>query len=733
MSHKSTNNVGTHENAEIILARGLKARQQKKNEEAAAAFEELLKIAPDRFDAQANLANTYRDMGRPSDALVIYDNLLTKNSHVAALFYNKAVALRMLDQLPGALECLKRALALNPKFAAAECERGGVLHALKDIAKAEIAYDRAIFLEPKNSHYFNKRGNFFATIGAFHKALSDYSKALEISGMLIEPLNNRANLYRDLGRFEDALSDYDHALKINPGSVEVMINRANVLRDLGRHYEALGALDHAIRLNEAIPQAYLHRGKIYSDLGCPLKALNNFDLAIERKEEFWEAWFYKGATLREMGDHQGSLHCFSKINEDNQIEANLAAIGNHLFSLNHTAHLTPSECLVYANDFGSICRKLAKTIYTDYPHLSHTSKIRVGLVSGDFERHPVGYFLKNVLPYLSGDKIELHAFSNSSTDDDLTQELKNSFFAWHDVVHETAQQLAARIWAAGINILVDLSGHTNKSRLTSFAYKPAPLQVSWLGYCASTGLTEIDYIIGDRIVTPASEADHFVEKIWQLPDVYICFSEPDKDVPIGPLPALINGFITFGSFNKLSKLTDDVAEVWASVLKDVPGSRLMLKSPLLKDTETCSYIKQRFFRHGVDPQRLILEGASDYKTYLESYNKIDVMLDPFPYPGATTTLEGLWMGVPFVTMKGDRFLSRNGELIALHAGLSECISGDRIDYIRNAKRLASDLNELASLRTALRSRIVSSPLFNGRQFAQNLEDAFLSMWEQYRL
>jgi predicted O-linked N-acetylglucosamine transferase (SPINDLY family) len=282
-----------------------------------------------------------------------------------------------------------------------------------------------------------------------------------------------------------------------------------------------------------------------------------------------------------------------------------------------------------------------------------------------------------------------------------------------------------------IDILVDLSGHTGGNRLRLFARKPAPVQVTWLGYVATTGLQAMDYILCDRYLAPVNESDHFVEKPWYLPNTRLCFTPPQDEIVVGALPALTKGRVTFGCFNNLTKMNDAVVALWAQVLHAVPGSRLFLKSKQLNDPSLQRATLSRFAARGVAADRLALEGASSRAGYLAAYNRVDIALDPFPFTGGTTSVEGLWMGVPLITKRGDRFVAHQGESILHNVGLPEWIATDNDAYVAIAVARAADLSSLAALRVKLRSRLLASPLCDAPLFARNLEAAFRGMWQAY--
>lgn len=278
---------------------------------------------------------------------------------------------------------------------------------------------------------------------------------------------------------------------------------------------------------------------------------------------------------------------------------------------------------------------------------------------------------------------------------------------------------------------MDLSGHTDHNRLSMFAWKPAPVQASWLGYFATTGVGAIDYLIADSWTLPKSEEVNFTEKIWRLPETRLCFSEPEQTestLRVSALPALTNQYITYGCFNNLTKMNDVVVALWSRVLAAVPGSRLFLKAYQLKEVSERQRTIERFAAHGIGSERLILEGPNSREAYFSAYHKVDIALDPFPYTGGTTSAESLWMGVPVLTLAGERFLARQGVGLMMNAGLSEWVACDADDYVARAKSHAGDVQRLAALRGGLRQQVLDSPLFDAPRFAKHFEAALRDMW-----
>ena len=309
--------------------------------------------------------------------------------------------------------------------------------------------------------------------------------------------------------------------------------------------------------------------------------------------------------------------------------------------------------------------------------------------------------------------------------------LESSSDLWRDTSNCSDQELLELIAADGVDILVDLAGHTGGNRLPLFAQKAAPIQVTWAGYVGTTGLSTMDYLISDSNESPGYADDVTVERIVRLPDGYVCYAPPEYAPEIMPLPAYSNGYITFGCFNNLPKLNEDVIKLWSELLKRIPTSKIFLKTKSFNDQETRERYHQLFVNYGVELERVILEGDSRHPELLASYNRVDIALDPFPYSGGLTTLESLWMGVPVITLGGERFCSRHSLTHLTILGLTETIAADAETYITTALILAENLDHLAAMRSSLRPRMAASPLCNGVKFTRNLEAAYRSMWQAW--
>lgn len=360
--------------------------------------------------------------------------------------------------------------------------------------------------------------------------------------------------------------------------------------------------------------------------------------------------------------------------------------------------------------------------------------LRIGMVSGDFRAHPVGFFLESILELTDKQTIHLTAYSTQQNrEDDLTGKLQSLFQQWRDVAQLDDSELARKIQSDDIDILIDLAGHTAFNRCTVFAWKPAPVQVSWLGYFASTGIPGMDYFLTDPVSSPPGSEQQFTETLWYLPDTRLCFSPPalTQPIPVLPPPCLRNGFITFGCFQRPSKINDEVIRLWSQILQALPGSRMRLKCPSLNTEKTREAFLDHLAAKGLTRSLIDIEGKSSREEYLRSYGNVDIMLDTFPFPGGTTSCEALWMGVPTVTLNGETLIQRQGASLLTAAGMSDWIAETPDEYVTKAIRFARDPALLAQIRATQRLAIEASPVMDAPRFVRHLEKALLGMWDEH--
>ncbi|MBL8398216.1 MAG: tetratricopeptide repeat protein [Candidatus Accumulibacter sp.] len=594
-------------------------------------------------------------------------------------------------------------------------------------AAARLALQRAAQLLPTDAEIWDHLGvaeRLTANLGAAAQA---FERSLAIDSRRPETWINFGNLQSDLRQPGAALTSFQRALALNPDSAEAIGSVGSALRDLGQFAEAARYCQDLVDRRPDLAEGHCNLGNVQRDLGRYDEAIASYRQALALKPLLAEAHSGLGRALIDRGQIEEALSCYQQalaIRPDF-----LEAHSNLLKTLNHLGNHSPADCLQAARRFGEQAARRVDHPFRHQATPAAGAPLRVGLVSGDLRQHPVGYFLDNVVAEIDPTVVELHAYATHDAEDALSSRLRRHVAGWTSLSRLTDQEAARRIHADGIQALIDLSGHTAHSRLPLFAWRPAPLQVSWLGYFATTGLSEMDFLLADPQVVPPGEEHHFSEAVWRLPETYLCFTPPEVDISVNPLPALASGVVTFGCFNNLNKLNDHVLEVWAAILRALPEAKLLLKTASLGEETACEILRRRFHDLAVNADRLVLEGHSPRADLLAAYQRVDIALDPFPYPGGTTSVEALWMGVPVITRRGDRFLSHVGETVAVNAGLADWIAADDQRYVELALEHAADLPALAILRAGLRRRLLDSPLFDARRFARHFEAALFGMWQ----
>lgn len=598
-------------------------------------------------------------------------------------------------QLTQALQLYDQSISLSPSFARAHLNRGNVLLGIGDVAGAVSAFETALVHDPIYSAGHFNLGNAFVRAGRRQDALAAYQQAIVLKPDFVDAEVALGSVLDDLRQFTSAITHYRRALTLRPGYAEVHANLGKSLRELGRFEDALASYRRAVEINPAYVQGHLGLGN----------------------------------ALKDLGQLQDALACYRRALALDP--ASLDAQSNLLFLLNYE---DSPLALPEAQRYGALVAGRARC-FTQWSQKRDPERcLRIGLVSGDFRDHPVSYFLEGVLAALSHQttgRLEFFAYSNHFQCDPVTDHVKALCHGWCLTANLSDEALAQRIHDDAVDILIDLGGHTAHNRLPVFAWKPAPVQASWLGYFGTTGVAAIDYLIADPWTLPVGEESSFTEQIWRLPDTRLCFTAPQMDVEVSALPALTNGYLTFGCFNNISKMTTPVVALWARVLGAVPHSRLFLKSPQLNEHSVRLNVAEQFSAHGVGPERLIFEGLSSRAEYLACYQRVDIALDPFPYTGGTTTVEALWMGVPVLTLEGARFLARQGLGLLMNAGLPQWIASDYDDYVARATANGTDLKALALLRAKLRQQVLASPIFDATLFAYHFEIALRGMWQKW--
>lgn len=565
---------------------------------------------------------------------------------------------------------------------------------LNQLDKAEALYLQILTLSPKQVDTLTKLAFLYQKTDRIDLAISLFRKIARI-----EPTSKN---YTNLGQAlmgEEGIEFTRKAVELNPGDVAAHNNLGGLLLNSRRYKEAITCFEKVLHLNSQHEQA-----------------LSNIGLCLMAQSQYQQAAHYFRQSI--------AINPFAEL-----------SYMRLLFCLCFDTEAFPDIYLKEAQRLNAIWKTRAKPYHQWLcPQLASNQPMRIGLVSGDLGNHPVGYFLESFIQQTDKSKIEFFVYSTRAKvlEDDLSERIQEHVQQWSIIRALTDQQAAEKIHTDGIHILIDLAGYTTNSGISIFNWRPAPIQMSWLGYFASTGLECFDYFLADPIAVPNKNQFHFSEKVCYLPHTRLCFSPPNHNISqeLSELPALKNGFVTFGCFQHLSKVNDKILIQWAKILDKCPNSQLVIKNNQLSDPLVKAELLLRLKSFGIPKESIILEQGSPRAQYLEAYHHVDFMLDTFPYTGGTTTCEALWMGIPTLTLAGNTLLERQGMVFMSCVGLHDWIADNEDDYVQKAVNHALNLENLSHTRNTLRETMKKSPLVDAARFAKDIEVVFANICKE---
>ncbi|HUL91997.1 MAG TPA: tetratricopeptide repeat protein [Burkholderiales bacterium] len=594
-------------------------------------------------------------------------------------------------RLSEACERYRKAVAAAPGYARAHLNLGIGLEATGDAGGAIESFEAALALEPANPFANYNLGNLLFKRGDLDGAEVLLGNALRNRPDFPEALIALSNVHDARGNLQPAAAALEAALRLKPGYAGALHNYGTVLRKLGRLPEAEAALRHAI---EADPR-------------------------------FLPAYEALGGVLRGQSKIAEALECFAAARKLAPEKFELESA--ELFTLNCSESISGEALFARHKAFGERLEKAVPRRFQFSNAKVPERRLRIGYLSGDFWRHPVALF---ALPVIERHTHEVFCYSTGGIADEVTRAIAEGADVFRDAQAMSDDELAEAIHQDGVDILVDLSGHSGVFRLGVLARQPAPVQATWLGYLNTTGMTRVHYRICDAHSDPEGVADAFhTEALVRLPHSQWCYRPFIADIPVTDLPSKKNGFVTFGSFNHVSKLSPGIRSLWADVLGRVPDSRLLLagvpdgpaRDGLLADLE----------RGGISAARIATLPYAALDDYLRSVGGVDIALDTTPYSGGTTTCDALWMGVPVVALQGSRSISRSAASILCTVGLADWIAATPGDYVRLAAGSARDPARLEGLRGSLRQKMRLSPIMDETAFVRDLESAYRTMWRAW--
>ena len=683
-----------------------------RSKEATACYARALSIDGKCGAAYVNLANAYQRSNRLVEAIDVYRQALGIDPGQPRVHSNLGNALRLAGQFDQAIAACKRAIELDPSYAGAHVNLGAAVQAQGRDQDAAEHYKRAVALDERNSQALSNLGMVHQARGRLREAQRCYRSALDADPRCIDAIHNLGLTLRATGRMKAAESLFRRGLELDP-------NRIELHNALGNLYKRTGALDRAVRCYRRALELDGNSAETISNLGTAYLNLGRFNRAV--------ACCRKAMALKPSW---------------------AGAASNLLFARNYDGRLTPPQMVAEHRRWA---RMYTYAIRADTAHGNDPAPhraLRVGYVSPDFRRHPVAFFMLPILNHHDPRRVLTYGYAELEAPDAVSRKIRGLCHAWRPTRRLDDERVAQMVRDDRIDILVDLAGHTANNRLLVFAHKPAPVQVTWLGYPNTSGMEQIDYRLSDEVADPPGACTGGPERLVYLEQGVCCFTAPHpagskRDAEPAPgqrstgsLPARRAGHVTFGSLNNGTKLNRGVIDLWCRVLGACPTARLLLLRDDLRGSLRMRIARQ-LHEGGVTPDRFDLHhrlpaaGRTGRRSHLDAYDLIDIALDCFPWNGHATTCEALWMGVPVVTLAGDRYAGRMAASVLHRIGRDDLVATDPDAYVRIACDLANDLERLSQWRSSLRPSMQAAPLCDGAVFTAGLEEAYRQMWVKW--
>jgi len=597
-----------------------------------------------------------------------------------------------------AVALAKKILDTSPRSPDACCLCGLALRSLGDLSQARVYLEKAVSLSPARADYRGALAQTFSGLGEHALAAEQARRSIEINPRFAEGHSALAIALQSLGKEDEALSHLRLAIELEPHNPAYYVNLGTARQQTGQYAEAEHCYLQAIQMAPDFAPGHANLGALYL---------------------LWEKYAAARAPI---------LQALALNPADPRALQNLDHL---LYAANYSTEISRDDIFAMHRRWGELIESQTRVPRpAPAAPVPGARRLRLGYVSPDFLSHAAAYFIEPFMAHHDAEKFEITCYADVAHPDTFTERFRRYPHRWRDIAGKSDQEVAAMIRADGIDILVDLAGHTKNNRLMVFALRPAPLQISYLGYPNTTGLTTIDYYITDAWADPEGMSEHlYTEKLVRLPGGFSCFRPEDLAPPIGPLPARQAGHVTFASLNILKKFNDAVAALWAQVLERVPDARLVIQCRTLADPAVQQAVRERFARFNIAPERLELLPGMSLADHLALYNRIDIALDPFPWNGHTTTSHALWMGVPVVTLAGNTHSGRLATSVLCQVGLEAMIAQTPEEYVARAVALAADQDRLAALRSSLRDRLAKSRHCDGVAFTRGLEELLTALWK----
>jgi protein O-GlcNAc transferase len=696
---------------------------------AVASYRRALELKPYLADAHNNLGNALQKLGQFDDAMARYRRAIAIKPDFALAYNNLGSALRKIGRLDDALANYRTAAQIKPDLAMAHYNQAGTLKDLGKIDGAVASYRRALEINPHFDMAHSGLGDVLKELGQLDDAVASYRRALDINRESADAHNSLGTALLDLTQLDDAVASFRRALEIKPDFAEAHSNLGTALRELGRLDDAVASCRRALEIKPDFAAAHNNLGNALNDLARPDDAVASYRRALEINPCLAEVYNNLGNALGHLGRlDEAAASCRQAL----EVNPNFAhACSNLLFCLSHNPLISSQTLFAEHCHFGEQFEPPLRPGWPLHRNARDPARrLKIGLVSADLRDHAVAHFIEPLLPHLAASSgLSIHAYHNHAVEDGFSARQRDHIQQWHRIAGLSDLAAAQKIGDDGIDILIDLSGHTGENRLLIFARKPAPVQASWIGYPGTTGLSAMDYYLSDRNLLPPGRFDtQFTEKIVYLP-ASVPFLPSDQAPQVNSLPALSNGHVTFGSFNRLIKLGPSEIALWSPLQRALPDARMVLGG--MPPEGQSNPLIDWFAQEGIARERLSFYPRCKTAAYLSLHHQVDMCLDTFPYTGGTTTNHALWMGVPTLTLAGPTPPGRQGAAVLGHVGLEAFVAQSVADFQEKGLFWAGNLGALAEVRAELRGRYERSPLRHPDAIAAGLESALRRMWQRW--
>ncbi len=712
--------------ADAIISAAANAYGQGRYAETEALCRQILQAVPDHFDATHLLGLSVQQGGRLEEAQHLLERAIAIEPRSHEAHNNLGSVHVALQKLEAARACQEKAIALKPNFVQALVDLGNTLFQMNLPEQAIELYDRALRLKPDQADALCNRGLAELALGQFGRAGQSFDRALLFQPRHVEALVGKGVVGIELKHYDEAEVALAAALKIRPGSAKILAQRGRVHLALSRLAQAAADFDAALAVSPRFEVALRGKAEVSLAMGNTARAILACTTMLEDNPRSTIALALLSSCFANQGEIASAIE---------HLDAALAIapdpdlMARKIYFLDFLSDADFAIQQATRKSWGELIGARLPQRKLSPRQLDPDRRIVIGYVSAEFWYHSAALGLLPVLRHHDHAKFEVVCYSCSPTQDELTAEFRAAADVWVDAWKVSDDELADRIEADKVDILIDVSGHSNGNRLQVFARKPAPIQVTGFGHATGTGLRTMDYVLADPIFMPQSARHLLAEKVYDLP--CLITTEPILDVAPSELPMLRNGYVTFGVFNRISKISDEAVRVWSKLMREVTGSKIIIKHTLLDDPLVRDRLIARFVAYGITEESITCLGSTPRPEHLRAFANVDISLDTFPQNGGVSTWESLYAGVPVVAKLGNGASSRAGASIVTAVGLGDWVAEDDDGYVEIARRFALQPDHLAKLRAELPARIAASPAGNVEAYTRSVEAGYRQFWCDY--